>query len=355
MITPSFAQGAAPLAAARQLSDQERRRHHGRQGRRAAARRHPGARRPDRGGRSRPCGRGRRGDRRHRHDRHAGLRRHPLPHVERARPQLRRRRLRLFRRQERHLEAVSRRPTSTTACMLGLAELANAGVTTVHNWSHNTRSPAHAEAELRAHRESMLRALLCARPRRPDAARRAGRLRRHRPRQERVFRQRRRVRRARHLGVNLRGPSQSTPDDVPRATWTRRCEREAADRDPRRPDAAQLRSTPTDYEKRGWLGPKLLICHYLPATRRRRRSDGARPATPLSFATHSEFRLGRAGDPRDALLRMRKARGAGLAVVRRQLDRAAEHVRDHALHLEHGHPVARHADREGCPTSRSAR
>ncbi len=43
--------------------------------------------------------------------------------------------------------------------MLGLVELANAGVTTVHNWSHNTRTPAHADAELRAHRESMLRAL----------------------------------------------------------------------------------------------------------------------------------------------------------------------------------------------------
>ncbi len=43
--------------------------------------------------------------------------------------------------------------------MLGLVELANAGVTTVHNWSHNTRTAAHAEAELRAHRETMLRAL----------------------------------------------------------------------------------------------------------------------------------------------------------------------------------------------------
>src|SRR6266540_3054909 len=42
--------------------------------------------------------------------------------------------------------------------MLGLVELANAGITSVHNWSHNTRSPAHADAELRAHRESMLRA-----------------------------------------------------------------------------------------------------------------------------------------------------------------------------------------------------
>ena len=42
--------------------------------------------------------------------------------------------------------------------LLGLVELANAGITTVHNWSHNTRTPAHADAELRAHRESMLRA-----------------------------------------------------------------------------------------------------------------------------------------------------------------------------------------------------
>jgi len=42
--------------------------------------------------------------------------------------------------------------------MLGLAELANSGVTTVHNWSHNNRSPLHADAELEAHRNSLLRA-----------------------------------------------------------------------------------------------------------------------------------------------------------------------------------------------------
>ncbi len=61
-----------------------------------------------------------------------------------------------------------------------------------------------------------------------------------------------------------------------------------------------------DYEKRGWLGPNLLICHYIPAS----DSDAAamaRTKTPLSFATLSEFRLGRTGDPRAALLRMRKA------------------------------------------------
>src|SRR5262249_59023143 len=53
-------------------------------------------------------------------------------------------------------------------------------------------------------------------------------------------------------------------------------------------------------------GPNLLVCHYLPA----RDIDAeilARTQTPLSFATHSEFRLGLAGDPRAALLRMRQA------------------------------------------------
>ncbi len=41
---------------------------------------------------------------------------------------------------------------------LGLAELANSGVTTVNNWSHNNRSPQHVDAELEAHRGSLLRA-----------------------------------------------------------------------------------------------------------------------------------------------------------------------------------------------------
>jgi len=40
---------------------------------------------------------------------------------------------------------------------LGLAEALSAGVTTVHNWAHNVRSSAHADAELRAMRDSGLR------------------------------------------------------------------------------------------------------------------------------------------------------------------------------------------------------
>lgn len=40
---------------------------------------------------------------------------------------------------------------------LALAEAVHGGITTVHNWSHNTRSLESAEAELAAHRESGLR------------------------------------------------------------------------------------------------------------------------------------------------------------------------------------------------------
>lgn len=40
---------------------------------------------------------------------------------------------------------------------LGLAEALSAGVTTVHNWAHNVRSPAHADAELRAMRDMGIR------------------------------------------------------------------------------------------------------------------------------------------------------------------------------------------------------
>lgn len=40
---------------------------------------------------------------------------------------------------------------------LALAEATNAGITTVHNFAHNTRTPAHVDAELRAMAESGLR------------------------------------------------------------------------------------------------------------------------------------------------------------------------------------------------------
>jgi cytosine/adenosine deaminase-related metal-dependent hydrolase len=46
---------------------------------------------------------------------------------------------------------------SYRAVRLGLAEALSAGITTVHNWAHNVRSPAHADAELRAMRDTGIR------------------------------------------------------------------------------------------------------------------------------------------------------------------------------------------------------
>jgi cytosine/adenosine deaminase-related metal-dependent hydrolase len=46
---------------------------------------------------------------------------------------------------------------SYRSVMLGLAEALSAGVTTVHNWAHNVRSPDHADAELSAMRDSGIR------------------------------------------------------------------------------------------------------------------------------------------------------------------------------------------------------
>jgi cytosine/adenosine deaminase-related metal-dependent hydrolase len=41
--------------------------------------------------------------------------------------------------------------------MLGTAEALSAGVTTVHNWAHNVRSPEHADSELSAMRDTGIR------------------------------------------------------------------------------------------------------------------------------------------------------------------------------------------------------
>ncbi len=192
--------------------------------------------------------------------------------------------------------------------LLGLADLANAGVTTVHNWCNNTRSPGHADAELSAHRDGFLRARF--------SYGHIDQMSRDVPMDmtdvDRVRRQYFADGTAFdglvHLGVSLRGLSQSNEPafftdmdaalsrGLPIAIH-------AGQSPPRTVDAA-------DYERRGWLGPKTLLCHYVTAL----DSDIeilVRTRTPLSWSPHSEFRLGAAGDPRATLLRMR---GAGLAV-----------------------------------------
>jgi cytosine/adenosine deaminase-related metal-dependent hydrolase len=187
---------------------------------------------------------------------------------------------------------------------LGLVECANAGITTVHNWSHNTRTGAHADAELRAHRECMLRARYS-----------HGHV-DQMPRNEPLsYADIDRVRRDYFangtafdglvtFGVNLRGLSQSDApayfEDMKQALDRKlKVAIHAGQSGPNTLDAE-------DYDKKGWLGPDLLICHYIPAS----DSDAAamaRTKTPLSFSTLSEMRLSRTGDARTALFRMRKA------------------------------------------------
>jgi 5-methylthioadenosine/S-adenosylhomocysteine deaminase len=196
-----------------------------------------------------------------------------------------------------------------SSVMLGLAELADGGVTTVHNWSHNNRSPKHVDAELEAHRQSLLRARYSIGhvDRLPvDVINKFEDLDRV---QREWFDDRSRLDGLVHLGVNLRGMVQSEA----RVFHTEMQEMlrrgipvciHASQARPNSDDAA-------DYEKRGYLGARFLFCHYLAATDSDRAAM-ARTKTPLSFSTHSELRLGEHGDPRGALL---KARAAGVIVT----------------------------------------
>jgi 5-methylthioadenosine/S-adenosylhomocysteine deaminase len=184
---------------------------------------------------------------------------------------------------------------------LGLAEALNAGITTVHNWSHNTRSPAHADAELSAHRDIPARARYAYghidfldvdtpldfsdidRVRREWFAGEGGDA-----FQGRV-----------HLGVNLRGPDLGSMAvfDAEMAEVKQR-------RLPVAIHTVQGGSTlvdATDLERKGYLGPDFLIAHFL-AARPEDRAAMARAGTPLSYSVHSELRLGDAGDARAALL-----------------------------------------------------
>lgn len=182
---------------------------------------------------------------------------------------------------------------------LGLAEALGAGITTVHNWSHNTRTPKHADAELSAHRDI------------PARARYAYGHRDGLPGDEPLdFTDIDRVRRdwfeadpsfagRVHLGVNLRGPDLGSIEAF---------DREMAEARARHLPVAihtvQGGSTAvdaTELERKGYLGPNFLIAHFLAATAEDRAAL-ARTRTPLSYAVHSELRLGDAGDARAALL-----------------------------------------------------
>lgn len=193
---------------------------------------------------------------------------------------------------------------SYNSVMLGLLELANNGITTVHNWSNNTRSTEHADAELTAHRDSLLRARFAyghadlldgGKPFAYDDILRT---------RDKWFGAGSPMDGLVHFAVNLRGLVQSKPEIFhEEMQWALKngllVATHAGQSPPNTNDA-------TDFERRGYLGPNFLLCHYVPGTEADFEAM-ARTKTPLSFATISEMRLGRAGDHRAALMLMRKA------------------------------------------------
>jgi cytosine/adenosine deaminase-related metal-dependent hydrolase len=169
--------------------------------------------------------------------------------------------------------------------LLGLAELANGGVTTVHNWSHNSRSSAHVEAELRADEVLPLRAryslghiegLAADTPNLfPDLPRI----------QNEWFSPAGRLNGRVSLGLNLRGMAQSEA-----AIFHQEMEMALRAGLPVSIHATQSRPNLDDaasYERRRYLGPNFLFCHYVAASQSDRDAM-ARTGTPLSFATLSE-------------------------------------------------------------------
>ncbi len=191
--------------------------------------------------------------------------------------------------------------------MLGLTQCIDAGITTVHNWSHNTCSPEHADAELMAHLHAGVRA-------RYSYGHKDGLAQDETLLFDGVDRIRQSWFDTSHpfeslvtLGVNLRGPDGSDEKVF------------AADMHEARsrglPVSIHAGQTSTkvraDYlARRGWLGPSMLIAHFLPATADDWAFMAAEHAS-LSYAVLSELRLGGAGAAHDALM---QAHSAGVNV-----------------------------------------
>lgn len=184
---------------------------------------------------------------------------------------------------------------------LGLVDAVNSGITTVHNWSHNTRTPAHADAELAAHRDTRVRArysyghpdgLAVDQPLDFTDVDRV---------QGEWFGSSSPLEGLVHLGINLRGPDLGEYD-----VFVAEMEDVRKRRLPvciHTMQGGETAVSAPDLEQKGYLGPDFLIAHFLAATEADREAM-ARTRTPLTYAVHSELRLGEAGDPRTALLKM---------------------------------------------------
>ena len=151
----AFAPGARRVRGARRQCA-----HHGCRARRACERRRACARRRDRRGGRHCRGAGRRGHRRTRHDLHARLRRHPLAPVDQL-PAADRARATIpsaaTSRSPRGSARTTRRTTAIAACGSASPRRSAPASPRVHNWAHNVRSPAHADAEIAAMRDMGIR------------------------------------------------------------------------------------------------------------------------------------------------------------------------------------------------------
>lgn len=188
--------------------------------------------------------------------------------------------------------------------MLASVELVNGGTTTVHNWSHNTRSPEHADAELQALENSHMRARYSyghvdrLGPDKVNPYNDIDRV------QSQWFGRNDKFEGMVHLGLNLRGTLQSD-----KATFYKEMEYAKRVGLPvaiHAPQETPNTADAVEYERRGYLGPDFLIAHYISASNDDLAAM-ARTKTPITIATHSELRLSSTGDARAVIMKMREA------------------------------------------------
>ncbi len=225
--------------------------------------------------------------------------------------------------------------------MLAMAESLNAGVTTLHNYCHHVMSPETVEAEMRAHKDSGMRALFTfghhdqlMKDKLIDLEL-AGQV------QKQWFDANSPFEKLVTFGLNSRGP----------ATLTEKLFRTEMDWAFERGLPVAMHAGQGSYsygvvplKTWGYLGPKTIIVHFVHEARGPCRDGRNRCASELlrSFRTAAwKLRL-----PGAATRAHVQRRGQCVVVLRRQRACADRHVRIHVVGLVHGHPVQGFGHRE---------
>nr|WP_304655515.1 amidohydrolase family protein [Neorhizobium galegae] len=184
--------------------------------------------------------------------------------------------------------------------MLAMAESLNAGVTTLHNYCHHVMSQETVEAEMRAHKDSGMRALFTfghhdqlAKDKLIDLEL-AGHI------QKQWFDANSPFEKLVSFGLNSRGP----------ATLTEKLFRTEMDWAFERGLPVAMHAGQGGYsygvvplKTWGYLGPKTIIVHFVHA-KPEDRAAMAETGAPLSYSVHSELRLGNSGYQAQQLVHM---------------------------------------------------